>query len=138
MVRIKFDIDAMKFMSLFEAMTRTKLKDCIISENLITFIVEEGEIAKAIGKSAVNVKKLEIKLKKKVKIAEFSDDIVKFIQSLTYPAKIREVQKEEGIVKITAADSQSRGLLIGREANILRAYEAIVKRYFDIEEIKVL
>ncbi len=138
MVRIKFDIDAMKFMSLFEAMTRAKLKDCIISENLITFIVEEGEIAKAIGKSAVNVKKLEIKLKKKVKIAEFSDDIVKFIQSLTYPAKIREVQKEEGIVKITAADSQSRGLLIGREANILRAYEAIVKRYFDIEEIKVL
>ncbi len=138
MARIKFNIDAMKFMSLFESMTGAKLKDCIISENLVTFIVGEGEIAKAIGKAAVNVKKLEQKLKKKIKIAEFSDDIVKFIQSLTYPAKIKEVEKEEGIIKITAADSQSRGLLIGREANILRAYEAIVKRYFDIEEIKVL
>lgn len=138
MSRIKFDIDAMKFMSLFESMTGAKLKDCIISENLVTFIVEEGEIAKAIGKSAANVRKLEQKLKKKVKIAEFSDDIVKFIQSLTYPAKIEEVEQEEGIVKIKAADNQSRGLLIGREANILRAYEKIVKRYFDIEEIKVL
>lgn len=137
MARIKFDIDAMKFMSMFENMTGAKLKDCIISEGSITFIVEEGELGKAIGKKGSNVRRLENSFKKKIKISEFSDNLVKFIQNLTYPAKIEEVKREENIVIITAADSQSRGSLIGRGASILRAYEAIVKRYYDIEEIKV-
>ena len=137
MSRIKFNIDAMKFMSLFEAMTRAKLKDCIITDALITFIVEEGEIAKAIGKGAANIKKLEAKLKKKIKIVEFSHEITKFIQSLVYPAKVSDLDCDGKIVTITAADSKSRGLMIGREANILRAFEAIAKRYFEIEEIKV-
>jgi len=137
MTRIKYNIDAMKFMSMFESMTKAKLKDCIISESMITFIVEENEIAKAIGKGGANVRKLESMLNKKVKIAEFSDDLAKFIQSLAYPAKIREIKKDGRIVVITAADTQSRGLIIGRGASVLRAYEAIVKRFFDIDEIKV-
>lgn len=137
MVRIKYDIDAMKFMSLFSSIARARLKDCIISDNHVIFIVEENEIAKAIGKGAANVRKLETIMKKKVKMVEFSSDIVKFVQNLTYPAKIKEALQEDRILKLKAADSQSRGLLIGRGASILRAYEAIVKRYFDIDEIKV-
>jgi N utilization substance protein A len=138
MEKIKFDLQAMKIMSLFESITRAKLKDCIISEKVITFIVEENEIAKAIGKKASNVRRLENSLKRKIKIVEFSDNIAKFIENLAYPAKIDQIEQDEKVVKIKAADIQSRGLLIGREANILRANEAIVKRYFDIEEIKVL
>ncbi len=137
MEKIKFDIDAMKFMSLFESMTGAKVRDCIISEASITFIVEEGEIAKAIGKGASNIKRLEAKLKKKIKVAEFSNEITKFIQSLVYPAKVQDIQYDGRIVTISAADTQSRGMMIGREANILRAYESIAKRYFDIDEIKV-
>ncbi len=137
MTKIKYNIDAMKFMSLFETMTRAKLKDCIISENLVTFIVEENQIAKAIGKKGANVKNLERVLNKKIKIVEFSDDMIRFIQNLAYPAKIKEAVQEDRIVKITAADTQSRGWLIGRGASILRSHEAIVKRFFDIDEIKV-
>jgi N utilization substance protein A len=136
--RIKYDLETMKLMSMFESVTRSKLKDCIISESLVTLVVEEGEIAKAVGKGGSNAKSLERKLNKKVRIVEFSDDLVKFIQNMTYPAKIKEVKNEEGIVTITPADSQSRGLLIGRGASILRSYEAIVKRFFDIQEIKVV
>ena len=138
MERIKYDLDTMKLMALFEAVTHSKLKDCIISEILVTLIVEDGEIGKAVGKGGINAKSLESKLNKKVRIVEFSDDLVKFIQNITYPAKIKEVVNEDGIVTITSADSQSRGLLIGRGASILRSYESIVKRYFDIQEIKVV
>lgn len=137
MTKIKFDIDAMKIMSMFESMTGAKLKDCINSEDAIIFIVEEGEIGKAIGKKGMNVRRLENSLKKKIKISEYNENIAKFIESLVYPAKVREIKQEEKIVTITAADSQSRGLIIGRAASILRNYESIVKRYFDIEEIKV-
>jgi N utilization substance protein A len=138
MTKIKFDINTMQIMSLFEKMTRAKLKDCIISEGAIVFIVEENEAAKAIGKKGINVKNLERSLKKKIKIAEFSDDLVRFVQNLAYPAKIESAEEKDGILTLTPADSQSRGLLIGRGASILRNYESIVKRYFDIEEIKVV
>ena len=138
MARIKYDLETMKLMSMFESITHSKLKDCIITESLVTLIVEEGHIAKAVGKGGSNAKNLERKLNKKVRIVEFSSDLVKFIQNMTYPAKIKEVKNEEGIVTITSADSQSRGLLIGRGASILRSYEAIVKRFFDITEIKVV
>ena len=138
MAKIKYDIDAMKFMSLFESMTGAKLRDCIIAESMITFVVEENEIAKAIGRGGANIRKLESVLKKKIKVAEYSTDIAKFIQNLTYPAKVREVKADGRIVSIMAVDSYSRGLLIGRGAAVLRAYESIVKRYFDIDEIKVL
>ena len=138
MTKIKFDIDAMKIMSLFENMTGANLKDCIISEGLIIFIVKDGEIGKAIGKKGMNIRKLEYSLKKKIKIAEYNENLAQFIENLVYPAKVREVKQEEKLITITAADSQSRGLIIGRGASILRNYESIVKRYFDIEEIKVV
>lgn len=137
MTKIKFDINTMQIMSLFEKMTRANLKDCIISENLIVFIVDENEAAKAIGKKGINVKNLERGLKKKIKIVEFSDDIVRFVQNLAYPAKIERAEHDGKILTLTAVDMQSRGFLIGRGASILRNYESIVKRYFDIDEIKV-
>jgi len=39
---------------------------------------------------------------------------------------------------ITPPDTQTRGYLIGREAVNLRGFEEIVKRYFEIKEIKVV
>ena len=81
--------------------------------------------------------KLEKMLKKKVKIIEHSELLEEFVAHVVAPCKIKDVQVEEKIVTITAADSYNRGLLIGRAAVNLRAYEGIVKRYFDIEELKV-
>ena len=66
MVRIKYDFDHIKYMALFEKITKTPLKDCIIDENQITFIINHHNIAKAVGKNGSNVKLLEKKLGKKM------------------------------------------------------------------------
>ncbi len=138
MAKIIFDANTIKIMSMFESKTRAKLKDCIMSEGSITFIVQEKEIARAVGPKGANVKSLERALKKRVRVVEYSPDVIKFIRNLTYPANIAEADQADKIITLRAADSKSRGMLIGREANILRAFEAVVKRYFDIEEIKVI
>ena len=54
----------MKFMALFEKITRTPLKDCIINETQIIFIISNDNIAKAVGKNGSNVRLLEKKLGK--------------------------------------------------------------------------
>ena len=137
MIKIKYDMDLMKYMSLFETLTQAKLKDCILGDRLL-FIVEEGEIGKAIGKKGVNVRKMEGVLNKKIKLVEFSADVLQFVRNLIYPLHVKEVTKEEGNVIIAAHDTTTRSLLIGRDRKNLADLMSIVKRYFDVEEIKVV
>ena len=138
MTKIKFDIEMMKFMSLFETLTRSRVKDIIKYDDSITFIVHPGEIGKAIGKNASNIKRIEKALKKKIRIIEFNEDLERFIRNVIMPIKANEIEIDDKIVTITSPDSKTRGYLIGRAASNLRNYEEIVKRYFDIDEIKVV
>jgi N utilization substance protein A len=131
-------MNAMKFMSLFESITRAKLKDCIIRENTVLFIVHPGEIGKAVGSKGANVRKLERALNKKVKIVEFSPEPVNFIKNLIHPLQVKEITEDEGIYTLTPVDLKTRGMLIGRNASHLRAYEDVVKRYFPVKELKVV
>ncbi|MCK5025556.1 MAG: hypothetical protein KAS15_03135, partial [Nanoarchaeota archaeon] len=93
---------------------------------------------KAIGKKAGNIKKLERISKKKIRIIEYRDDLEKFARNVIMPLKVNNIDIEGKIVKMTSPDSQTRGLLIGRAAVNLRNFESIVKRYFDIDEIKIV
>jgi len=137
MTKIKYDVNIMKYMSLFETLTQTKLKDCIINDKVI-FIVEENQIGKAIGKKGINVKKIENILKKKIKIAEFNSNVLQFIQNFIYPLKVKDIKEENKVITIIGPDTKTKGLLIGRDAKNLNNLKSIVKRYFDIDDIKVI
>ena len=137
MTRIKYDFNHMKYMALFEKITRTSLKDCIIDENQITFIISNDNIAKAVGKNGGNVRLLEKKLGKRIEIVKFDNDCVQFTQNLLYHIKSIEIEKEEDNIIITGHDTKTKALLIGRNSQNLRKLESIVKRFFDIKEIKI-
>lgn len=128
----------MKFISLFETITGARLKDVVNEEGRLLFIVEEGEIGKAIGKSGVNAKRLENVLNKRIKVIEFNNDLLHFVRNLIYPLAVKEIKEENKIVTIFGQDGKTKGLLIGRDAQNLRAYENVVKRYFEIDGIKVI
>jgi N utilization substance protein A len=122
MIKIKYDINIMKFISLFETLTKADVKDCFEMEGKLVFVVKDGNIGKALGKAGSNVKKLERMLKKKLRIIEFNDDLLKFIQNVVYPSKVKDISMEDDVVTITPPDSQTRGYLIGRgylTANLL-------------------
>ena len=139
MATIKFDENSLAMMSLFSKITNTTVKDFFEEEGQITFIVSEGDAGRAIGKGAVNVRRLETITKRKIKIVEFCAQIPRFITNLIYPIRVKEViETEDGIFTITASDIKSRGLLIGRAASNLRRLEEQVKRYHKIKEIKVV
>ena len=136
---ITFDSNTIKLISMFESITRARVKDCFDNKGTMVFIVEEGDIGKALGKKAVNVRKIENMLKKKIRVIEYSTDITKFVRNVIMPNKANEITYEEGIITITPTDPQSRGYLIGRAAEILRNNESIVKKYYkDLKEIKVV
>lgn len=126
-------------MSLFEKITRTRIKDCFVDDNnLMTFVVQGFEIGKAVGKNAANVKKLEHLLKRKIKIVAFNPSAVLFIKNLIYPVKA-EVNEQDNIITIKANDTKSRAFLIGRNRANLKNNLKITKKYFkEIVDIKVI
>lgn len=139
MAKIKFDTQTLELMSFFESATGARLKDCFTdSLGILTFVVLEG-VAKAIGKGGETFRKLESRLKRKIKIVAYSDDLNQFVVNLLMPLKAKNLgySEETKILTITP-EPESRGYIIGRAASNLRNYESIVKRYFDVKEIKVL
>jgi transcription termination/antitermination protein NusA len=135
--KIKYDLAVMKFISLFEGSTGAKVKDCIVNDT-ITFIVHENEMGKAIGKQGSNIKRVENLLKKKIKLAEFNNDVCAFVGNFIYPLKAEEVTEEEDIVTIRCNDVKTKGMLIGRDRRNINSTIDIVKRHFDVKEIKVV
>ena len=127
----------MKLITLFESMTGAKVKDCISNERL-TFIIEENEMGKAIGRNGANIKRMENAIKRKIKLAEFSNNAVQFVKNMVHPIEVEDIREEEGIITIHGRDTGTKAMLIGRERQNLNHLSDIVKRYFDVKEIKVV
>ncbi len=136
--KITYDAQLMKTMSLFETVTKTSLKDCFNSGDILYFVVEPEHMGKAIGKQGKNAKMLENLLKRRIRILEYSADIATFIKNLVYPIIPKQVDINNDKVVITGQDTKSKALLIGRNSINLNNYKEIVKRYFEINEIRVV
>jgi len=125
----------MQYISIFESLTAAKVKDCIVNEQIL-FIVNENDMGKAIGKHGSTIKRIENMLKKKIRLVEFSSDIVQFVQNLIYPIKAKEIKEEGGIANIYCNDVKSKGMLIGRDRRNINFVNDVVKRHFEVEEVK--
>ncbi len=138
MANIKFDSITIGYITLFEKLTQAKLKDCFTDKNgVLVFLVQEGYIARALGKHGTTAKMVAEKFNKKIKIVEDSEDLIKFIKNLILPYKVDTITVDENIVTLKSEDTGVKGLLIGKSGKNLRNYESIAQRYFEIKEIKV-
>ncbi len=133
--------ELMKFMSIFENVCKVSPRDCFIDDStgVLTYIVPEGKLRKALGPGASNIRKLETRLKRRVKVSEYSDDVKSFIKSLLLPLRISDISEvEPGVYLIEPVDNKTRGMIIGRAAVNLRNLEKMVRRFFNIKEIRVV
>ena len=137
---VKYDAQTLQLIALFERITKAKIKDSFYDpvQKRQLFVVQKGNLWKALGPKSINVKKLQEKLNRKIKIVEFDSEKHKFIKNLVFPLKITDVREENGVITLVCDDIKTRGLLIGRNAANLRNLEENVQRYYTIKEIKVV
>ncbi|HLC46775.1 MAG TPA: NusA-like transcription termination signal-binding factor [Candidatus Nanoarchaeia archaeon] len=136
-----FTLDAslIPLISLFERETHARVRDCFNDAKGITFIVEQGDLGKAVGKQGMNVKRFENSLHKRVRIVEFNPDRREFILNMIRPLRVRGIEEQEdGTIIIQGGDTETKGLLIGRAAQNLRTLEEQVRRHYKVKEIKVV
>ncbi len=134
---MKYNNEIIQFITLFENLTRAKVKDCFFIEDKLIFIINNGDIKKAVGRNGSNIKRIEAMIKKKIKVVEFNDNITKFIRNFLYPLKPRNIKTENNVVIIGAESVGDKALLIGRNSKNLNNLKNTVKKYFDVAEIKI-
>jgi transcription antitermination factor NusA-like protein len=125
------DMKAMRCINLLDKVSRVKTKKCFTHNNTIFFAVKKREISKAIGSNAGNIKKMQEKIGKKIKIimeANGPSDIKRFIEDIVAPVKIRAIDIKDNVVIISAGNNQTRASLIGRDK---RRYEELKKIIMD-------
>ena len=139
MAKIVFNAETLKIMHLFETVTKSRVRDCIIDSKMIIFVVGPGMISKAVGKKGVNVRTLENKLNRKIKIVEFNSDVKRFVRNFIMPLKVDEVTEEDNVVTLKSSDKTVKSILIGRNAQNLRKIEDYIRRHHPmLKEIKVI
>lgn len=129
---MKLDQKTIGYINVFERQTGATIKDCFLTGNTMVFIVNTGQMGRAIGKKGINIQNLIRKFKKPIKVIEFNENIIEFVKNLIYPVKVN-IENREGKIVIVTEDKKTKGQLFGRDRSKLKEMQDIVKRYFNIE-----
>jgi len=133
------DMKFIRYLNLFEKVTKIRTQHCFLYNLTIIFVVPQQAMAKALGKEGRNVKRVSDILEKRVKVIATpsgKEDIEKFILAIIYPVKFKSVEIKDACVVISAG-MQSRAALIGRDKCRLNEMKNILNEYFDIKEVKI-
>ncbi len=137
---ITFNEKTLRYISLFEEITGAKVKDCIDIPEKVIFLVNPGNVEKAIGKRGKNVTKVSNKIDRNVHIIEYSDDPEQLLENIFYSYEVKEVELEEkngvkhGTVEV-APENKARA--IGKKGRNLSIARKIMMRHSDISSVSV-
>lgn len=137
MKRLILDQDAFALSSIMERITGAHVKDCFKDEDTIYFVVGIGELGRAIGKSGVNIRRVQNELGKRIKIIEYRETAVDFVKKVIYPANVEEIIEESEEIIIKDSSKKTKSILIGRGGKNLKMINRAVSRFFS-KEVKVV
>ena len=133
---MKIDLVLIGYITTFENITGSQVKDCFINKNnQVVFIVKQGQGKKAVGKKAVNIRRVEKLLNKKIKVIEFNENPEEFVKNMIYPLKSPEVKLENEDLKIKTDSTQLKALLLGRDKQNLKELQVVLNKYFNVKII---
>ncbi len=115
--------------------SRVKTTKCFVYNNTIFFAVPESMMSRAIGPSALNIRKIQEQVGKRVKIIREpvgTNQIEKFVEDIVEPVRFKSVQIESNIV-IVNAGPQSKAALIGRNRRREVELKQIVHDFFGMD-----
>jgi|SRR3989344_1387643 len=135
------DMQLMRYINLFSKISRVSTTKCFFYNNQIVFLVPRSKVSMAIGKNAVNIRKLREILRRQIKVVaipnpEDSREITRFIEDLVEPIEFNSVELKEGSLTINAG-RQSKAALIGRNRVREKEMSEILKNYFRINKFRI-
>ncbi len=117
------------------------IRDCIVEDDRVVFIVEKGQLGIAIGSKAKNLEKLRLLFKKNVKFVEFDDDKTRFVMNLCKPYDIKKVSFEgndEASVARVEVNPKDKSKLIGKGGRNINLIRKMAQRHHQIKDVQIV
>ena len=140
-MEIRLDADSLRLITLFENHTGARVRDCFEEEDRLTYVVEEGDVGKAVGKQGANLKQLRDILKKDIEVVGWAPDREKFLANIFHRYSVEGITVEDrrdGSVKarVKVAPNE-KGRAIGREGRNIKLARALAKRHYNVDDVVV-
>ena len=129
------DMKLMRYINLLDRVSRVKTRRCFVYNNVIIFAVPKLMMSQAIGPGAVNVRRIQEQLGKRVKIVAEPEGLEKaqeFVEGVVSPLRFKSLELREGFLVLTAG-STSKAALIGRNKRRFDELRRIIMDNFGIE-----
>lgn len=133
-------MQTMRYINLLDKASHVKTQKCFAYNNTIFFAVPHELVSKAIGPAAVNVKRMQENLGRKIRIISEPRgilDIRRFLEDVVAPHTFKSLEMRNGEVIITAGNNQTKAILIGRNRRRYEELQQIIRDIF-LMELKIV
>ncbi len=142
MANIKLTAEEMRYMALLQDLTGAIARDCIIDDenNRVIFIVRPGDAGRAIGRRGSNINRLRRLLGREIEVIEYADNLEDLVKNIFAPARVlstRLVKRNGRNILYVVVDPADKGKAIGRGGKKVAIARIVLKRYHNIDEVKI-
>jgi N utilization substance protein A len=137
---LSFDTETLGYIRLFEERTGARVKDCFEAEDKLIYLVQPGEIHKAVGPGGVVVDRFKGMLKKEIQVIEYSDAEETLVRNIFFAFSPRSVEiapKGKGRHATVTVDPAWKARAIGKAGKNLKIARAILLRHTAVDSISV-
>ena len=140
MTEVKLTTEGIRYIALFESLTRAVARDCYIDDenDRVIFVVKKGDMGLAIGKNGNNINRVKRSIGKHIEIVEFSGDVDEFIANALQPVSVKKVQvvtKESKKLAYVEVTSKDRGIAIGKNGRNINRAKVLAQRHYGLEDV---
>ncbi len=131
----------LQLINMLESNTGAHAKDVVMTDESVIFVVEKGELGKAIGKGGNNIRRMRHAFKRNVEVVEAADDLRGFLANIFKPVKLVEVQEStSGDRKVASisVNNKDKALAIGRAGERIKKARALAKREFGCDDVRII
>ncbi|PNX51555.1 MAG: NusA family KH domain protein [Thermoplasmata archaeon M9B2D] len=141
MAEIVLSNETVQFINLASKYSGAGIRDCIVEDDRVVFIVEKGQLGVAIGSKAKNLERLRSLFKKSVKFVEFDEDKTRFVKNLCKPYEVKKVTLEENdgvdIVRLEV-NPRDKSKLIGKGGRNINMIRKMAQRHHQIKDVQII
>jgi N utilization substance protein A len=141
MAEIILSNETVQYINLASKYSGASIRDCVVEDDRVIFIVEKGQLGIAIGSKAKNLEKLRLLFKKSVKFVEFDDDKTRFVQNLCKPYDVKKVSfegNEDASVARIEVNPRDKSKLIGNGGRNINMIRKMAQRHHQIKDVQII
>ena len=140
MTEVKLTTEGIRYIALFESLTRAVARDCYIDDenDRVIFVVKKGDMGLAIGKNGTNINRVKRSIGKHIEIVEFSGDVDEFVANALQPVSVKKVQvvtKESKKLAYVEVTSKDRGIAIGKNGRNINKAKVLAQRHYGLADV---